>query len=108
MTRRASIDFSRVANSALASSVSICQRWLPNGRLEGREWVALNPKRDDPWMGSFKINVATGRWSDFNLGARGGDLISLAAYLFDIDQAEAARRLARMIGVSPYVRFRSF
>ncbi len=102
MTRRPSIDFSHIARSALPSSVSICERWLPGGRLEGREWVARNPKRADHCAGSFKVNTATGRWSDFATGDRGGDLVSLCAFLFDLDQAEAARRLAQMIGVDPH------
>jgi hypothetical protein len=32
--------------------------------------------------GSFSINVRTGRWADFATGDKGGDVISLAAYLF--------------------------
>jgi hypothetical protein len=102
MNRRPSIDFPRVASAALAFSLSIVQRWLPGGRLDGREWVSRNPKRSDHRPGSFKVNTATGRWSDFATGAAGGDLISLGAYLHDLDQAEAARRLAEMIGVDPH------
>lgn len=102
MTRRASIDFPHVARSALSSSVSICQRWLPDGRLDGKEWVARNPRRLDHSAGSFKVNISTGRWSDFATGDHGGDLISLCAFLFGLDQPEAARKLARMIGVNPY------
>jgi len=35
---------------------------------------------------------------------RGGDLISLAAYLFRISQRDAALRVAEMIGIDPYER----
>jgi hypothetical protein len=59
-------------------------------------------KRADRHRGSFRINLATGRWADFALdddAARGGDLISLAAYLFNIRQSEAARGLMRMLGM---------
>ena len=103
MNRARSIDFPRVARSALALSLSILPRWLPDGRREGAEWVARNPKRRDHSAGSFKCNLSTGAWSDFATGDRGGDLTSLAAFLFDLNQAEAARRIAEMIGVDPYV-----
>jgi hypothetical protein len=69
------------------------------GRRQGREWVALNPRRADRRPGSFKVNLATGRWSDFATRDGGGDLISLAAYLFSISQGEAAQRLAEMLGL---------
>jgi hypothetical protein len=54
--------------------------------------------RADRHLGSFKINLRTGRWADFATGDAGGDLISLRAYLDGIRQGEAARRIAREIG----------
>ena len=100
--RRRSIDFKRIREAALASSESIVTRWLPNGRREGREWVAKNPRRADNSLGSFKINLRTGFWSDFKTGDRGGDLISLAAFLYDMKQDEAARNIADMLGIDAY------
>ena len=93
------IDFEGISAAALKCSEPIVQRWLPAGRRSGREWVAINPRRADKRTGSFKVNLATGRWSDFATGDAGGDLISLAAYLFSISQGEAARRLAGMLGL---------
>lgn len=55
--------------------------WLPSGRQDGREWVALNPTRDDKTAGSFKVNLDTGQWMDNATDDRGGDAISLYAYL---------------------------
>ena len=100
MTRGRRIAFARIASAALGHAETIVARWLPGGRREGAEWVVRNPKRGDGKPGSFKVNVANGRWGDFATGDRGGDLISLAAFLFDLDQAEAARRVAEMVGVS--------
>jgi hypothetical protein len=97
---RGEIDFASVAQMSLAHADVLLRRWLPDGRRRGNEWVALNPTRADTCAGSFRINVLTGRWADFAIGASGGDLISLAAYLFSIGQAEAARRIADMLGVS--------
>src|ERR1700730_5417116 len=64
-----------------------------------REYVALNPARADRRPGSFKVNLRTGRWADVATGDRGGDPVSLCAYVEGVSQAEAARRLARMLGL---------
>lgn len=97
---RRSIDFEAVNRAARASLPAIVGRWLPDGRREGREWVARNPNRTDHKPGSFKVNLDTGRWSDFATGDKGGDPVSLAAYLGHLNQAEAARALAVMLGLS--------
>jgi len=99
---RGRIDFPRIAGSALGFADTLCRRWLPDGRADGHEWVARNPKRSDHRPGSFKINLATGRWGDFAEGSGGGDLISLAAYLFDLSQRDAALRISEMLGINPY------
>lgn len=96
------IDFQRIASAASAHTDSIARRWLPSGRREGGEWVAKNPRRADERPGSFKVNMRTGRWGDFATNDRGGDLISLAAYLFALSQLEAAKKVAEMIGMDPY------
>ena len=53
-TRR--IDFARVNAAALSRLPALLALWLPNGRREGIEYVALNPCRDDRALGSFRIN----------------------------------------------------
>jgi hypothetical protein len=95
------IAFARIAAHALGHADALVRRWLPDGRREGPEWVAINPTRVDHRRGSFKVNLNTGRWSDFASGDAGGDLISLAAYLFYLDQAEAARKIAAAVGADP-------
>lgn len=92
-------DFRRIAEAALARADSLVARWLPDGRRSGAEWSALNPTRADSSRGSFSVNLATGRWSDFATGDRGGDLIALCAYLFHGgDQVAALRALAQELG----------
>lgn len=98
------INFHFVASAAQRNADAIVLRWLPDGRRAGAEWVARNPKRNDHRAGSFKINLRTGRWGDFATGDGGSDLISLAAFLFNLKQAEAALRLADMLGINPYER----
>jgi hypothetical protein len=94
------IDFDPVNRAALARLPDILARWLPGGQLEGREFVARNPRRADRRPGSFKINLDNGRWADWASGDKGGDPISLAAYLAGCGQFEAACRLAVMLGIA--------
>jgi hypothetical protein len=82
----------------------LLNRWLPDGRREGREWCARNPRRADGRHGSFKVNMHTGKWSDFATGDKGGDPVSLAAYLSGLSQVEAARELATMLGIADHGR----
>ncbi len=93
------LDFQAINRVGLASLPALLRRWLPDGRLAGREYIARNPKRADRRPGSFKVNVNSGRWSDFATGDAGGDVVSLAAYLSGTGQVEAARALADMLGV---------
>lgn len=96
------IAFQAIAAAAMGHAETIVERWLPGGRREGAEWVCINPLRSDRRKGSFKVNIRSGRWGDFASGDSGGDLISLAAFLFSIDQGEAARKVAEMLGVDLY------
>jgi hypothetical protein len=102
MTRR--IDFKAVNVAALQALPIILPRWLPDGKRHGREFVAKNPTRADRTAGSFRINLVTGKWSDFATGDRGGDPVSLAAYLFGLSQVDAACRLADMLGIDAEAR----
>jgi hypothetical protein len=94
------IDFAEVNGAALCAFPVVLQRLLPGGEKIGKEYVALNPRRADRRRGSFKVSVNSGRWSDFATGDKGGDPISLVAYLADVSQYEAARLLAQMLGIS--------
>lgn len=98
-TSGATADFARVARMALSQAPGILRRWLPDGRLYGKEYVACNPCRIDQRPGSFRINIESGRWADFATGDAGGDLVSLAAYLYGLTQVDACRRMAQMLGV---------
>jgi hypothetical protein len=93
------IDFGAVNAAARANLFSVLEPVLPNGRRERREYLALNPRRVDRRLGSFQINIETGKWADFATGDRGGDPISLIAYVDNISQSDAALRLAQMLGV---------
>lgn len=92
------LNFKGISRAALPHLPLLLNRWLPGGKTLGNEYLAKNPKRPDQRPGSFKINVRTGRWADFATGDRGGDPISLYAYLFDVGQGKAACSLAEIVG----------
>ncbi|MBK1656035.1 DUF927 domain-containing protein [Allochromatium vinosum] len=96
------IDIKDTAARALAAAEAICRHWLPEGKRQGHEWVSTNPTRTDKTPGSFSVNLDTGKWADFATDDKGGDLVSLVAYLESADsQVEAARTLAEWLGCAP-------
>jgi putative DNA primase/helicase len=96
-----STDFQGINAAALRNARSLLPRLIPGGRFRSREYIALNPRRPDRNLGSFKVNYKTGEWADFAIeNAKGGDLISLTAYVRDTTQGNAARELAEMVGIS--------
>ena len=96
---RREVDFPAVNRAAIAALPAVLARIVPGGKTIAREYVVLNPTRADRRAGSFKINLRSGRWADFATGERGGDPVSLVAYVEGVSHAEAARRLARMLGL---------
>jgi hypothetical protein len=97
---RAAFQQSNIDAVALPMLPMILPRWLPEGRTEGEEYLALNPTRADRHLGSFKINLTTGAWADFAVGDRGYGATSLAAYIFGISRRNAANRLEKILGPS--------
>jgi hypothetical protein len=93
------IEFARINAAALAAFPAVLARVLPSGKAEHREWVALNPRRADRNLGSFKVNRFNGKWCDFATGDKGGDPVSLVAFVEGVSQLEAARLLTRMLGL---------
>ena len=94
---RPSLDFHAIAAAALERAETLVPDLLPEGRRQGVEWVAVHPTRADSGLGSFSVNLRTGRWADFATNDRGGDLISLMAYVDGLPQASAARKLAEIV-----------
>ena len=99
-TRSGRVSFAAVNAAARRELPALLARWLPDGRVNGREYEARNPRRADRNSGSFRVNLHSGRWADFATDAGGGDPVSLAAYLFGLSQVEAGRRIAAMLGVA--------
>lgn len=92
--------------------LELARELAPHGRLEGRDWVALNPCRADGHAGSFRIQVSgpeAGRWVDFAVGAK-GDGIDLVSYIQSnggnyqgaAERKEAFRWLGDWLGLTGY------
>jgi putative DNA primase/helicase len=93
---QSSVRIKVVAGAALNYIDILLQRWLPDGRFYGDYYEALNPTRDDRELGSFKVNIGTGRWNDWATGDY-GDLVGLYAYIHGITQYEAAQSVQQEI-----------
>ena len=73
-----------VAERAKSHARAIVQSEVPGGTVKGNEYVAVNPTRNDSSAGSFSISIfgdRAGAWADFATDDRGGDLVSLVAYV---------------------------
>jgi len=92
---------SKVAAAALGNFDSIMEHCgMAGGKDQGREYLALNPKRSDSKLGSLATNRDSGAGGDFATGETWGDLVALAAWRFDCTQLDAAERLAGILGIT--------
>lgn len=87
------LDFDGLKATLHAYIYGTVSTWLPGGRKEANEYLVENPTRDDHKKGSFRVNLRTGQWADFATGDKGGDLISLYAYLKGVKMGEAYKML---------------
>ena len=93
-------DIQAIAARALAHIEAICTRWLPDGKKAGHEWE-IGDRHGTPGK-SLKVHLSgnkAGMWADFSTGDKGGDLVSLVAYIDGVSQGDAARRLAEFLGL---------
>jgi hypothetical protein len=94
-------DYGQVNSVLLGRARQLLDEWLPGGVWQGNEYKPTNPKRADAHPdGPFSINAETGAWFDSVADAKGGDLIALYAYIFDLRQGDALKRLAQELGLN--------
>jgi hypothetical protein len=98
MTSSNHINFDEVRQHVRGYEEVLMCRLLPHAKKQGNDWVALNPTRLDRHLGSFRINATTCRWIDHATGDKGGDIISLWAYIRQISQLQAAREILTILG----------
>lgn len=93
-------DFGAVNRAARARAEDVCRRLLPGGARRGNYWAAGD--LSGAAGKSLRVRLHgenAGCWIDNATGEKGGDFVSLAAAVARISQDEAARHLARMVGV---------
>ena len=98
MMNSTSIDFRQVKDAARGYEGILLRRILPHAIKQGHEYVSINPTRYDRNLGSFRINAHTFRWADFATGDKGGDIISLWAYVRQVSQYKAAQEIMIVLG----------
>jgi len=94
------IDFKYVASESLKGIERVLSYYLPGGKTKANEYFPLNPTRNDRKPGSFVINTDTGLWADFSTDDKGGDMISLIAYIQNKTPLEAAKELSQFLGLN--------
>lgn len=92
---RTKLDFEGLSSILLSRSLEFVARWLPGGKVRGREYIC-GGLRGGPGE-SLSVNLETGRWAEFAGNDKGGDLISLYAAIEGLKQGEAAKRLSEDI-----------
>jgi hypothetical protein len=93
-------DYDAINRAARQRAEDVCRRLLPGGVRRGAEWACGSLSGEAGQ--SLRVRLVgerAGAWIDFDAGDRGGDFVSLAAAVVKVSQAEAARGLARMLGV---------
>lgn len=98
--RLSAIEMAAINKSAKKNIVAILDHLVPGESIRGHEYVARNPRRRDRRPGSFKICISgpkIGVWCDFATGDKGGDVISLVAYIKGCSREKAALILRKAL-----------
>ena len=90
------VNFQELKQQYSKCPIEILKRLVGKGKIEGSDYVALNPRRSDKKAGSFRIDIASGKFHDFATGDRGGGIIDLAAFVYDCDLLTAAQKLQQL------------
>lgn len=95
------LPFAEVNAAALAALPRVLDWAGVRHQHAGHEVQMINPTRgNDDGYGSFSINSHTGVWGEFATGDKGGDVVSLVAYIKQYGQGEACKDLARLLGIA--------
>jgi len=86
-------NFAQIKRKYRENPIAVLQQLVRQGKIEGSDYVALNPRRKDSKLGSFRIDINTGRFHDFATGDKGGSIIDLATFIYNCGIVEAAQHL---------------
>ncbi len=92
------VNFQTVKQKYRENPLSILQELVGAGEVQGGDYVALNPRRNDRHRGSFRIKISTGGFYDFATGDKGGSIIDLVAFVYDCEVIEAVAKLRNFWG----------
>ncbi len=93
---RAEIDYPTLAQLALPHARKILEKWMPGGKVVGREYLCATTQGGAGT--SCSTNITTGVGGDFATDQTWGDLIKLVTVVDAVAPHEAAARIARFIG----------
>lgn len=92
-------DMEKINKAALGRLEQFTDHHGLDAQMAGNCLVAYNPKQTKSRGLSLSINPETGAWSDFSVDDKGENLISLAAYLMEISEHDAARYLTDLLSL---------
>lgn len=92
------VNFQTVKQKYRENPLPILQELVGAGEVQGSDYVALNPRRNDRHRGSFRIKISTGGFYDFATGDKGGSIIDLVAFIYNCEVIEAVAKLKNFWG----------
>jgi phage/plasmid primase-like uncharacterized protein len=93
---RAEIDYPTLARLAIPHAREILEKWMPGGKVAGREYLCATIKGGAGTSCSTNINTGVG--GDFATDVAWGDLIAFVSKADAIPPHEAAGKIAKFIG----------
>jgi DNA primase (bacterial type) len=97
--------FQEVKDGLQCRLAAVVQNLLPGGRVSGKEYICGSIQGGSG--NSCRTNLETGVGSDFATGDSWGDIIGLAAKVWNMRQGEAARELGKQYSIVSRQAFRS-
>ena len=91
------VNFEELKHQYKRYPIDILKRLVGAGKIEGGDYVALNPRRSDKKAGSFRVDISSGKFHDFATEDSGGSIIDLAAFVYDCDLLTAAQKLQQLL-----------
>ena len=89
--------FQEVKDGLQSRLPDVVQNLLPGGKISGKEYLCASLQGGNGE--SCRTNLETGKGSDFASGDAWGDIIGLAAKVWDMRQGEAARELKKQYNI---------
>lgn len=98
---RPPVDVARINERALQVLPRLCRELLPAGAGRDDRYLTFSPYQDGEEITFLEIDLLTSYWTDEATGDTGKDVVSLIGHLFALPRAEAALRLAHLLGICP-------